>query len=77
MYHFTVHGGWSVWASWETCPVTCGVGIQKRHRTCTNPSPLRHGNHCFGDTMDVQICEQTPCESKYLWDLNIFVLAPF
>ncbi|XP_060555889.1 coadhesin-like [Ruditapes philippinarum] len=59
-----VHGGWAGWSSWESCPVTCDIGIQKRHRTCTNPSPLRHGDHCFGDTMDVRLCKQNPCDES-------------
>ncbi|XP_053385394.1 hemicentin-1-like isoform X2 [Mercenaria mercenaria] len=57
-----VHGGWSDWSNWGTCPVTCGMGIQKRHRTCTNPSPLRYGYHCFGDALDVKSCMQSSCE---------------
>ncbi|XP_060566969.1 coadhesin-like [Ruditapes philippinarum] len=59
-----VHGGWAGWSSWESCPVTCDIGIQKRHRTCTNPSPLRHGDHCFGDTSDVKLCKQKPCDAS-------------
>ncbi|XP_060595435.1 coadhesin-like [Ruditapes philippinarum] len=59
-----VHGGWEVWSSWESCPVTCDIGIQKRHRSCTNPSPLRHGDHCFGDTIDVKLCKQKPCDAS-------------
>ncbi|XP_060604031.1 thrombospondin-1-like [Ruditapes philippinarum] len=59
-----VHGGWAGWSSWESCPVTCDIGIQKRHRTCTNPSPLRHGNHCFGESMDVKLCKQKPCDDS-------------
>ncbi|XP_053385396.1 uncharacterized protein LOC123537769 [Mercenaria mercenaria] len=57
------HGGWTDWTDWGTCSVTCGIGVQKRHRTCTNPSPLRYGDHCFGDTMDVNICVKDPCEA--------------
>ncbi|XP_060566967.1 coadhesin-like [Ruditapes philippinarum] len=59
-----VHGGWAGWSSWEPCPVTCNIGIQKRHRTCTNPSPLRHGDHCFGDSFDVKLCQQKPCDAS-------------
>ncbi|XP_053385405.1 uncharacterized protein LOC128550433 [Mercenaria mercenaria] len=39
------------------------MGIQKRHRTCTNPYPLRYGDHCFGDTMDVKLCKEVSCDS--------------
>ena len=56
-----VDGGWTTWSDWSACPVTCDSGLQKRHRSCTNPTPLRQGNHCFGDAMDVQLCKEKPC----------------
>ncbi|XP_060593958.1 A disintegrin and metalloproteinase with thrombospondin motifs adt-1-like [Ruditapes philippinarum] len=59
--NFLVHGGWTTWATWEVCSVTCDIGLQKRHRTCTNPVPSRFGDHCFGDPNDVRICKQGPC----------------
>ncbi|XP_060579443.1 coadhesin-like [Ruditapes philippinarum] len=57
-----VHGGWSVWSKWNACPVTCGLGMQKRYRNCSDPYPLRNGNHCFGDADEYRICFQQFCE---------------
>ncbi|XP_045184120.2 SCO-spondin-like isoform X1 [Mercenaria mercenaria] len=51
-----VHGGWTKWSNWDACSVTCGVGIEKRHRNCSNPVPDRNGHQCFGDTLDARIC---------------------
>ncbi|XP_045184213.2 thrombospondin-2-like [Mercenaria mercenaria] len=56
-----VHGGWSGWGQWESCPVTCGTGIETRHRSCSNPYPDRVGDHCFGEGMDVRLCMPGPC----------------
>ncbi|XP_045170493.2 coadhesin-like isoform X2 [Mercenaria mercenaria] len=56
-----VSGGWSQWGNWESCSVTCGVGIQKRHRSCSNPYPSGLGLHCFGEALDVEICRPGPC----------------
>ncbi|XP_053385781.1 A disintegrin and metalloproteinase with thrombospondin motifs adt-1-like [Mercenaria mercenaria] len=56
-----VHGGWTEWMDWEACSTTCDIGIQKRHRTCSNPVPDRFGDHCYGDTMDVRLCFPGPC----------------
>ncbi|XP_060608370.1 coadhesin-like isoform X2 [Ruditapes philippinarum] len=56
-----VHGGWSVWSQWGTCSVTCGMGLQRRTRTCSNPPPSLAGNHCFGDRSETQLCMPAPC----------------
>ena len=61
----SVHGGWTKWSDWDTCSVTCGTGLARRHRNCTNPVPERFGDHCFGDTLDVKICSSGPCASMF------------
>ncbi|XP_060579332.1 thrombospondin-2-like [Ruditapes philippinarum] len=57
-----VHGGWTNWSNWSACPVTCGIAMQKRHRNCSNPYPLRYGDHCFGDALEYRICDQMLCD---------------
>lgn len=74
-----IHGGWTQWFSWESCSVTCGVGVQRRHRNCSNPVPDHFGDHCFGDTMDDRICSLEPCavsptvafRTKYLGNTSL------
>ncbi|XP_060568444.1 coadhesin-like [Ruditapes philippinarum] len=56
-----VHGQWSVWGIWGACSATCDIGIQQRQRNCTNPAPLRFGDHCFGANIDDRICLATAC----------------
>ncbi|XP_053402882.1 thrombospondin-2-like [Mercenaria mercenaria] len=56
-----VHGHWSSWEAWGACSVSCGLGIQRRQRTCTNPAPQRFGDHCFGLNIDDRICVPKAC----------------
>ncbi|XP_052786287.1 uncharacterized protein LOC128221727 [Mya arenaria] len=58
-----VHGGWSTWLSWGSCSVSCGIGIDSRDRTCTNPKPDRFGDHCFGKPQESRICTPRPCRN--------------
>ncbi|XP_060586448.1 uncharacterized protein LOC132742139, partial [Ruditapes philippinarum] len=73
-----VHGGWTKWSSWDACSVTCGVGIKRRHRNCSNPIPDRNGLQCFGDTLDDRICLPGPCASRFIYTLDdrICLLGP-
>ncbi|WAR30204.1 SEM5A-like protein [Mya arenaria] len=57
-----VDGGWSEWTSWDTCSVSCGVGIQHRERSCDNPTPSLFGQHCFGYNRDDKICLGPTCQ---------------
>ncbi|XP_060553703.1 semaphorin-5A-like [Ruditapes philippinarum] len=56
-----VNGGWSDWSDWGECSVTCDTGLKKRNRSCSNPYPKRTGVHCFGESLDVEICKQKAC----------------
>lgn len=40
--YLAVHGNWSAWTPWTSCSRTCGLGVQSRMRSCTNPMP-EHG----------------------------------
>ena len=53
---FTVNGKWTKWGLWSVCSVSCGVGVNVRRRSCTNPAPAFGGNNCTGESMDVKDC---------------------
>lgn len=55
--HCPVHGGWSVWSPPSHCSSSCGVGLQKRTRSCTNPSPQYGGNPCLGPAKEATECD--------------------
>jgi hypothetical protein len=59
-----VHGGWTLWGIWGKCSATCGEGMRKRTRSCTNPRPERFGDHCFGDSTEVELCNTRSCAGK-------------
>ena len=63
-YFLIVDGGWSVWAPWTVCTVTCGNGTRSRNRTCDNPPPQHGGLHCPYSNSDDQICYPVDCPSK-------------
>jgi len=57
-----VNGGWSVWTSWGSCSVSCGIGLQHRDRTCSLPYPSNSGAPCFGEHRDDNICYSRACQ---------------
>lgn len=59
-----VDGGWSTWTDWEECSVTCGTGLQRRTRSCSNPAPNNYGRHCDGAAADHQLCTNKRCQPK-------------
>ncbi|XP_052279367.1 uncharacterized protein LOC127877482 isoform X2 [Dreissena polymorpha] len=56
-----VHGGWSEWENWGSCSVTCGAGLRRRDRNCDNPFPSVDGHHCFGESINYEICNEPSC----------------
>jgi len=44
----TRHGNWGEWTSYGDCSASCGGGVQKRTRSCDNPSPSIGGDSCMG-----------------------------
>lgn len=61
---FPVHGGYSEWAEWGPCSVSCGVGSQKRLRQCNNPLPANGGRHCPGSDSETRSCQGKPCPGE-------------
>ncbi|XP_052792411.1 coadhesin-like [Mya arenaria] len=59
-----VAGGWTKWGSWGSCSASCGVGLSRRDRMCTNPRPQLLGDHCFGDNHDDKICWLRSCNAS-------------
>ncbi|WAR30285.1 MLP-like protein, partial [Mya arenaria] len=56
-----VDGGWGSWGHWSTCSVTCGVGTQLRHRSCTHPAPQHGGISCVGSPTSQKQCTHNDC----------------
>lgn len=63
------HGSWSVWGSWSTCSKSCGPGMRRRQRTCSNPRPNLLGNACEGDSSDYDLCLITACPVHSGWSV--------
>ena len=56
-----VDGGFSEWTAYGACDKTCGPGVKRRTRTCTNPAPAHGGKNCEGAVDEVQECNDKPC----------------
>ena len=59
-------GDWNTWGQWSMCSVSCGVGLEHRVRSCTNPVPGSDGHHCFGDSKDYRVCFSA-CAGMFLF----------
>ena len=64
-YCIVGNGGWSNWTKISTCSVSCGVGIQFKKRSCTNPSPNEIGAFCVGESYSEKMCHGNNCLGKF------------
>ncbi|XP_077160383.1 SCO-spondin-like isoform X2 [Paroedura picta] len=55
--------GWSAWSPWTLCSRSCGVGLQQRFRSPSNPAAANGGAPCRGDAQEVRECH-TACVSE-------------
>uniref|UniRef100_A0ABM5GM22 SCO-spondin n=1 Tax=Pogona vitticeps TaxID=103695 RepID=A0ABM5GM22_9SAUR len=60
--------GWSAWSPWTPCGQSCGIGMQQRFRSPSNPAAANGGAPCRGDAQEVRECH-TICISEItsLW----------
>ena len=58
-----IHGGYSEWSSFSNCSKSCGTGIKRRSRKCSNPEPQHGGSNCshLGLSMEIKNCNEQPC----------------
>ena len=61
----SVNGVWGLWSPYSSCPVTCGVGLQKSSRKCDKPAPKYGGRSCPGTRHQTKICStKVHCPGK-------------
>eukprot|EP00795_Rhopilema_esculentum_P014505 gene14505-5565_t len=56
-----VDGKYGPWGSFGLCSTTCGGGVKRRTRSCTNPSPSHGGKECEGAALETLSCNTQNC----------------
>jgi hypothetical protein len=65
--------GWSEWQSFSECKgIPCGIGRQRRIRTCLNPPTITNRPSCDGDQIQEREC-QVACPKDSQSPLGIIV----
>ncbi|KAK2558439.1 Chymotrypsinogen 2 [Acropora cervicornis] len=62
-----VDGNWGAWSGWSACSRSCGRGLQKRTRTCSNPVPKGGGRSCSGPNQQMRSCKVRDCPVHGQW----------
>nr|XP_020663692.1 uncharacterized protein LOC110086824 isoform X1 [Pogona vitticeps] len=65
-HHCPVDGRWSPWEPWTPCPVSCGLGVIRRSRSCNKPAPKHGGKNCSGHGYEEGSCGFPEAFCKYL-----------
>ncbi|XP_068609128.1 complement component 7b [Brachionichthys hirsutus] len=66
-----IDGSWSCWSSWSSC----SQGQRTRTRSCSNPTPSRGGQHCFGLRLEQQPCENEDIQYLQMMEPQCFSLS--
>ncbi|XP_049641111.1 thrombospondin-2 [Suncus etruscus] len=61
--HVASEEGWSPWADWTECSVTCGSGTQQRGRSCDVTS-----SSCRGPSIQTRGCSPGQCDPRIRQD---------
>ncbi|KAG8512356.1 A disintegrin and metalloproteinase with thrombospondin motifs 16, partial [Galemys pyrenaicus] len=56
-----IHGHWADWSPWAPCSRTCGGGVSRRDRLCSNPKPAHGGKFCEGSARSLRLCNGQAC----------------
>ena len=76
LFLYLVDGKWSDFGDYEECSKSCGGGIMKRFRTCTNPAPAHGGEKCTGWNFNFKVCNAKPCPGDLQVSTTDAYLAP-
>ena len=60
-FKFLVDGGFTEWSLFGSCSKTCGGGVMRRNRSCTNPVPANGGQDCIGPREETRNCSIEAC----------------
>ncbi|KAM7440987.1 hypothetical protein ABFA07_009879 [Porites harrisoni] len=62
-----VDGKWGAWVEWNVCSTSCGLGTQRRFRSCNKPRPAFGGRECTGPKDETRNCSQGSCPVDGHW----------
>ncbi|WAR30267.1 CADN-like protein [Mya arenaria] len=63
----TCPDGWDSWSDWSTCSETCGTGLKRRQRTCTDTKGTQFGGGCIGNDQEQKECNIKSCDTVVLF----------